>query len=52
MKDIRIRWRFQVVCAERWHWKLTWLRRIEMLGLVSAGQFLVVDLALQLHERV
>ena len=38
--------------AERWHWKLTWLRGIEMLGLVSAGQFLVVDLALQLHERV
>src|SRR5258708_22765238 len=52
LKDIWISPRFQVVFAKSWHGELAWLVWLEKLGLICAGQLLIVDLALQFHERV
>src|SRR5712691_1619736 len=50
LKKVKIRRRFQIVCAKRGHRKFARLRSIKMGGLVRAGQFLTVDFALQFHE--
>src|SRR5437667_1778511 len=52
LKDIAIRWRFQIVFAEFRDWKLAWLLRLKKLGLVLTGKFLTIDFALEFHERV
>src|SRR4029453_17315238 len=52
LKHIAIRRRFQVVLAKSRHGELAWLVWLEKLGLICAGQLLVVDLALQFHECV
>src|SRR6266446_6308258 len=52
LKDISIRWRFQIVFAEFRDWKLAWLLRLKKFSLVRAGKFLAIDLALEFHECV
>src|SRR5262245_20196104 len=52
LKHVPIRRRFQVVFAKCRHGELTRLIRLEKLGFICAGQFLIVNLALQFHECV
>src|SRR4029077_5873627 len=52
LKDIGIRCRLQIMRAESWHRKLTWVIRIEMFSFPRAGEFLFVNFALQFHERM
>src|SRR5882724_178256 len=52
LKQIAIRRRFQVVLTKSGYGELAWLVWLEKLGLICAGQLLIVDLALQFHECV
>src|SRR6266436_9994993 len=52
LKDISIRWRFQIVFAEFRDWKFAWLLRLKKFSLARTGKFLAIDLALEFHECV
>ena len=52
MKNVRIRGWLQIMFAKLRHRELAWLVWLEKLGLICAGQLLIVDLALQFHECV
>ena len=52
MKNVRIRGWLQIMFAKLRHGELAWLVWLEKLGLICAGQLLIVDLALQFHECV
>src|ERR1041385_4956078 len=46
LKHIAIRCRLQIVSAKSRHRELAWLIRLKKRGLICAGQFLFIDLAL------
>ena len=50
LKHIGIRGWLQIMSAKLRHGELAWLIWLEKLGLIRAGQLLIVDLALQFHE--